>query len=254
MFSGIVLEKNEIHNRQLGHHGGGGTSCLIFEDRLQQGIANERVLCQDLQSVDSGYYVHHLERSGLHAHGSDIVISKQKLPSETPFETVSDGVCAIEVVGVTVRDVDRCKPSLIYHKDKNLDEWRQELIENNVLPVIAWYYEGNCYYVVLTDDVLYEGFYITTKAKGFHQQHNNVPVRRLEPYLLNVNQLFYCIDCHVKTIGILKEIEGNIPLVFENSTSVSNDFKHKNPMNYEHAISDIKRKGFTGEYNEENEG
>ena len=186
---------------------------IRWDKRLQKGIINENLVCNDLNSVNTeNFYIHHLENSGQFSGGSDIVISLLPIEErENPYDTVMYGICAIEVLGVKKRSKKDSSLSFTYHKFIDFQKWRSELVEHDILPVIAWTYEGESWFVVLTDNALYDGFYIG-KNKLRHQQTNYSLVRKLDDYKMNPSQLFYCIRCHLKTVRVIDEIKKNRPI------------------------------------------
>ena len=240
IFSGIIVESARIGSRLYGR--GGFKYSLPFEFRLQKGIQAEKRIYENLKSVDSKFHIHHLERSGLKSHGTDIVISKQKELYEDPFETVRNGVCAIEVLGVRVRNRN-CKPIFTYHYNKNFYVWRQELLDNDILPIIAWNQDDNCNYAVLSNDVLFNGFWIEHKG-DYHQQTGNVPVSRISNYSISVYQLFDCLEWHLKTIKIIKKIKDKRPIRLGDIYLYSPSYRCEDPFMYDMAINRIKKYGF----------
>jgi len=192
LFSGVIVEKNRMINRRLKAMADPGV--LIFEKKLQQGIQTEKKICADLDPYKGGYHIHLLERSGLGSGGTDIVISNEEEQSSDSFLTVSEGIVAIEVLGACTRSKDKNNVSLIYRADKNFKEWQNELKDCGVIPVIAWQFNNKCFYVIMTESILFDCFYIHTKKRGFHQQTNNLLARRLEPYALNAKELFTSIN------------------------------------------------------------
>jgi hypothetical protein len=237
-FSGVIIDSSIIGSRSFGRSPY-AKSFLSFENRLQKGIETEKKIYENLKSIKSKYYVHHLERSGLKSHGTDIVISKQKDICENPFDTVCEGFCAIEVLGVRTRNKN-LNPIFTYRYDKDFYIWRSELLENDILPVIAWNHDNKSYYAILSNDVLFNCFWIKRNDE-YHQQTGNVPISRISKYSINVKQLYDCLKWHLKVNKILKDIENNRPISLSNLNLYSPSYKCRDPNIYDITIDKIKK-------------
>jgi hypothetical protein len=207
MFTGVIVEQyNVSHGKRIGGYSKRGSRVPLFF-RIEQGREIEKKIVVDLTfaEVTTKYFVYQLLLSGINSHGTDIVISLKEQPPDTyPFKAVREGVCAIEVLGVKHRGKKQ-DPKLIYDCKKDFLKWRNELINYNVLPVLAWVLDDKCYYVILTDNALFNGMY-TNYGGFFHQQKGYLPVSRLMPYAIDNNMLFNMIDVHVKTVNVIGEI------------------------------------------------
>lgn len=213
--------------------------------RILQGHEVEDKVISDLEQVNPGYTIHHLAFSGELSHGTDIVISKKKSESNTPFDTVTDGICSIEVVGVCKRGKAK-RPRLTFHGDKDFNVWRRELIENDVLPVLAWTYDNSFYYMILTDDAYFNGMH-TNYGGEWHQQTGYIPVERLQPYVINADILFSAIEYHIKTLKIIKKIKDSKPrFMTGNLTLYTPGFKCANRIEYELAVDNVQKIGYEG--------
>lgn len=216
---------------------------MRWDRRLHKGIATENMIVEDLEQANIlNLKIHHLENSGQFSGGSDIVISLNPVGAEElPYDTVLRGICAIEVLGTTKRYKTDDSLSFTYHKYVDFKRWQDELVDNDVLPVIAWNYEGTSWYVILTDSALYDGFYIH-RGSEYHQQTNYALVRKIEDYKLNAIQLFYCLGCHLKTVDIIHKIEKNRPLsVGSNALLVSCGYPLKQGCEYDNVVDKIRK-------------
>jgi hypothetical protein len=242
MFSGVIVKSSPLGSGFSSSNRGNFGSYLRFQERLKKGIETENRICENLSSVDSGFYIHHLEKSGLRSHGTDIVISKKNEMCENPFETVRSGICAIEVLGVRNRN-KKNNPVFTYHVSKNFYNWQRELLDNNILPVVAWEHDDKSFYAVMSADALFKGFW-TAHGGEWHQQTGNVPISRLNDYCMNVCQLFDCIDWHMKTLRTYNDIKDNVPLVIGGNCLTSPSFKCRDPAEYDIALDDVKEYGY----------
>ncbi|MCX6665953.1 MAG: hypothetical protein NT038_07860 [Euryarchaeota archaeon] len=217
-FSGPIV--NVWSRERVNKCGGMVSSEPVFNGlrwgrNLKKGIENENKICDNLNTANvDNLKIHHLENSGHLSGGSDIVVSLNPIePEESSYDTVLRGVCAIEVLGIKKRGLTESTLSFMLHRFINFQRWRSDLIKNDVLPVIAWNYEGKSWFVIMTDSALYDGFYIG-EGELKHQQTNYPLVRKILEYKLNVTQLFYCIRCHLKTVSIIHTIEKNKPVSY----------------------------------------
>jgi hypothetical protein len=244
-FSGTIVS---IYDRSVG---GSGSPYIPYcngirwDQKLKKAIDTEDLICADLHKSNvENYKIHHLPNSGHYSGGSDIVISFNDVdPQERPYDTVMRGFCGIEVLGVTKRyDNEQCL-SFTYNKYVDFRKWRDNLNKNDVLPVIAWYYEGESWFVIMTDRALYDGFYIGDGEKR-HQQTNYSLVRKLKNYKLTPDRLFARISRHLHTIDTIRDLEQHKPIPIgrgKDDYLYSPGYPHCSISDYDLKIENIRR-------------
>lgn len=196
-FTGIVTDEREVRSKKLNGYSSRGYKTLPFEMKLQKGINEEKKIVEDLSTVfKEPYHVIRLPRSGLKCHGSDIVISffswdeiSEWHRKNYPFKyVVRNSIVAIEVLGIRMRGKHKHIPCFSYRYDKDFKWYMEELQQWDILPVIAWNYDGESHYMILDKYSLDKVFYYTNKDGERKPITGYAHVRDADLFRMNNNQ------------------------------------------------------------------
>lgn len=240
LFTGVVIAQRDVitgSKLKLGWNRISSIKRLPLRLQIEKGIKTENIIVGDLNKNNTGFEVIHLPFSGIHSHGSDILISRHKFDkNEFPLQSVIKSLCGIEVLGVYF-DGKKKKPKLMYHSKKDFKKWREELVSYDVLPVLAWTIDKCCFYVILTENVL-DLFFRMYKGE-LRQQKGYFPVEKLTPFAINSCVLFSAIELHEKTIKIIRQIKNGKPNIDSAGISRKEGFLNDNRDEYDDALRNL---------------
>ena len=189
---------------------------VSLQERIDQGIETEKFVLSDLERYIREYdlFLHHLERSGQHGRGSDIVISEHEQPHKYQWETVKNSICAIEVVSVIEKNKNKI-PYLKYGDHKNFYAFLTNHIYTGTLTCVSYVMGTRVHHILLSLNTLYDVFYTRRKIRDkpiLRQRKSYVNVKHTYPYRIDSELLLELVNIHRRTQDIIVDINENVPI------------------------------------------